>query len=414
MPSETEFAIKVPVRACAVCGGQREGAEVLRTMRFVLAEGHPLTDGYDVVCCKTCGFVYADTGVTQAEYDRFYQEHSKYQDGKTSTGAGEAPYDRKRLDDTADCIVGYLKNSKARVLDIGCANGGLLKSLAARGYTQLMGLDPSPACVEHAGAIAGVEAMVGTLEAVPEKFGNADLVVLSHVFEHVRDLKTSLEAIGGLLAPGGAVYIEVPDASHYADIVPAPFQDFSTEHINHFSLVSLANLMRGAGYKVKQEGEKKILSPPPYPFPACFGFYVKSEKPGKIEFDHELRERILAYIEISERMMNDMDKALREALPAGESVIVWGVGQLSMKLLVDSVLGTVPIAAFVDGNPIHRGTKIRGVEVRMPEDIQGLTHPIVVGSTLHQEAIVATIQGRLRLPNRIIRLAPDLEKKIGG
>ncbi len=40
----------------------------------------------------------------------------------------------------------------------------------------------------------------------------------------------------------------MPDATAFADWPNAPYQDFSTEHINFFSPISLDNLMRRHGF----------------------------------------------------------------------------------------------------------------------------------------------------------------------
>ena len=37
-----------------------------------------------------------------------------------------------------------------------------------------------------------------------------------------------------LLKTNGVLYIEVPDATAYVEFLYSPFQDFNTEHINHF------------------------------------------------------------------------------------------------------------------------------------------------------------------------------------
>ena len=101
----------------------------MHTQRFELPEGHPLSSGYDVVACSTCGFVYADTSVTQVDYDRFYTEHSKYEDAKTGTGGVENPFDWKRQQETALQIADVLQDTSASILDVGCANGGMLLAL---------------------------------------------------------------------------------------------------------------------------------------------------------------------------------------------------------------------------------------------------------------------------------------------
>ena len=161
-------------RNCPICGSA--DIEFLKSMRFELPEGHPLSNGYDVVNCKICGFVYADTNVSQAEYDRFYAQLSKYEDKATGTGGGEDPFDQARLKITARQIADYLHDPTASVLDIGCANGGLLRELRDLGYLNLCGLDPSPICIENTTSL-GLEAHQGSLFQ-PFPYGKYDCVVL--------------------------------------------------------------------------------------------------------------------------------------------------------------------------------------------------------------------------------------------
>jgi hypothetical protein len=114
-------------RPCPIC--KTGEVELLHSQRFALHEEHPLSSGYDVVACTSCGFVYADTSVTQADYDRFYAEHSKYEDVKTGTGGVENSFDWKRQQETALQIANFLQNTSVSILDVGCANGGMLKAL---------------------------------------------------------------------------------------------------------------------------------------------------------------------------------------------------------------------------------------------------------------------------------------------
>ena len=44
-----------------------------------------------------------------------------------------------------------------------------------------------------------------------------------------------MECLTPLLKTDGLLYVEVPDAVAYTEYLYAPFQDFNTEHINHFS-----------------------------------------------------------------------------------------------------------------------------------------------------------------------------------
>ena len=84
---------------------------------------------------------------TKAWYDRYYADLSKYSDSTTGTGAGQQAWDRDRLRDTAAFIASAVGDRERRILDVGCANGGLLAELSALGFSALYGVDPSPACV---------------------------------------------------------------------------------------------------------------------------------------------------------------------------------------------------------------------------------------------------------------------------
>src|SRR6185503_166963 len=78
--------------------------------------------------------------------------------------------------------------------------------------------------------------------------GHFDFVIMVGVLEHLRDLDNALDQLRSLLSPAGLLYVEVPDATAFADWSNAPYQDFSTEHINFFAPVSLDNLMLVHGF----------------------------------------------------------------------------------------------------------------------------------------------------------------------
>jgi 2-polyprenyl-3-methyl-5-hydroxy-6-metoxy-1,4-benzoquinol methylase len=398
---------KNTLRHCPICG--EESGEVLHTQNFVLPDGHPLAEGYDVVCCDRCGFVYADTTVSQKDYDIFYAKLSKYEDNKTSTGGADSPYDAQRLRKTAACIAEFLPDNNLRILDIGCANGGLLGYLKELGYSNLYGIDPSPACVENTQRNYGIEAAIGSLFKLPQNIGKFDIIILSHVLEHIQDIQSAIRSIEQLLHPEGYLYIEVPNAAEYIHHLYAPFQDFNTEHINHFSEHYLNNLFQKESF-INQELKEKIFDiAPQKTYPAIYGFWQRqSDHPQKevIELDTRLKENIEQYIQGSKEMMRSMDEKIQAALQINHEIMVWGTGQLSMKLLAETALSQATITAFIDGNPINHGQVISGVEIVPPSQIQArnLSQPILITSTLSQEAIHENIK-KMGLANPIILLS---------
>jgi SAM-dependent methyltransferase len=394
------------LRPCPICHGAH--VDVLHHQSFVLTENHPLADGYDVVSCVACGFVYADTAVTQRAYDRFYADSSKYADVQTGTGGGDLPWDDKRLEETAREIARLVPEVDAQIVDVGCANGGLLKWLSRLGRRRLVGVDPALACVRAAERFPGVTGMVGTLFELPSDIQNADCVILSHVLEHVRDLEPALRQLFDKLRVGGLLYVEVPDATRYADYVTAPLQDFNTEHINHFSLRSLRNLLEANGFEVRHEGQKTIEASAGVPYPALWIMAERCSAPVPRAAalpvrDSALRDSIERYIERSLSQISAIDAHLASELTNVDQIVVWGAGQTILKLLAVSRLARANIAAFVDTNPMLHGKHLRGAPIVAPEALSALPQPILIGSLISQEPIARRIR-ELGLPNRVLFL----------
>ena len=101
-------------------------------------------------------------------------------------------------------------------------------------------------------------------------------------------------------------------------------------------------------------------------------------------------------------MLAEQDRALAAVLDA--PVIVWGTGQLALKLLAETVLGDAQIECFIDGNPVFHGLRIGGVPVRGPEVLADYDCPVVIASTIHRDAIERRIRGELGATNDLITL----------
>lgn len=394
------------LRPCPVCGCF--SGQVLHTQHFILSKDHPLQDHYDVVACDACGFCFADTPISQTAYDAYYSSMSKYADNATSTGAGVSEWDAGRLVQLAGHVAEFTPDLSARILDVGCAAGGLLAALQARGFTEVCGIDPSPLCVELTGRVAPGRVWTGTLTRLPHGIGSFDGIILSHVMEHVCDLRGAMERLRSLLNPGGWVYIEVPDAARYGQYLVAPFQDFNTEHINHFSMTGLANLFRQCGFHPEVGGIKEIFSAKDIPYPALFWFARVADSPQAIEKDGTLRAALEGYIRASAERMRRLDETIRRTLAKQSSVIVWGTGQLTMKLLAETCLREADIEVFVDGNPVNQGKELIGRKVISGTELSSGSTPILVCSQINSAAIIQSIRS-LGLTNPIVELSDKSE-----
>ena len=69
-------------------------------------------------------------------------------------GGGNSELEKTRFGKSFNKIKRFI-NKNISILDIGCANGGLLEVFKLNGYSDLSGLDPSPACAQRTKANTG-------------------------------------------------------------------------------------------------------------------------------------------------------------------------------------------------------------------------------------------------------------------
>ena len=165
-----------------------------------------------------------------------------------------------------------------------------------------------------------------------------DLVILNSVLEHIRDLDDSLEAMRNLLKPGGLIWIEVPDVTRFAELTSVAFQQFSMEHINFFSSTSLTNVMRKNGFEVEAiwQNTRQLEA---IQDPALSTLYRRDEKFSNISdpsVDNKTGQALLEYLECSYQVDGNVLKKIDEIVKSGQSIIVWGVGTHTQRLLATS------------------------------------------------------------------------------
>lgn len=94
--------------------------------------------------------------------------------------------------------------------DIGCGDGRFLDHLARTGHHgRLIGIDTSPAMVDAAGQIPGVEAMTGDAERLPFADRSIDRVTARHMLYHVPNPTKALREFQRITSPGGLVAVAV-------------------------------------------------------------------------------------------------------------------------------------------------------------------------------------------------------------
>lgn len=389
-------------RECPICGSRSKRLLFQQTFSTVL-----LVEGYSVVVCQQCGFGFADQIPEQEDFDAYYRDLSKFEhehrDGK------ESQSDETRLLAVADLLARFIPGSDSKVLDMGCSTGRLLAAIREKGFPNVCGLDPSPGCAVAAKNLYGIPVHTGTFSSLRQLNDTFDFVVIIGVLEHIRDLKSVLVTLQSIMNPDARVYIDVPDATQFADWPDAPFQEFSTEHINFFSGRSLTNLMQVNGWECKFSQKVPHSYSETTVIPSVAAVLERTDRRGDWERDEETEPRLCEYI----RQSQQVDIQVRNLLTrtaGSRPIIVWGIGTHTQRLLAAGALERLNIGLFVDSNPKYHGKKLCGIPIVGPYELKSRTEPILICSRVFQLEIEKQIRDELKLKNELLLLY-DLSEK---
>lgn len=387
-------------RPCPICFNGT--GEILHTQKFVIPEGYPLPEIYDVVCCMKCGFVYADTCARQEDYDLYYQNFSKYEDPIISTGSGNVSWDKDRCEGVASEVFRFMPDRNISIIDIGCGNGGILYALKHLGYKNLTALDPSVSCIEYIKqknnscrtVVGGLFSQNITDDRTLHR--NFDLAILSGVIEHICDVQRAIKNVSNMLKAGGSLYLEVPDASRYANHYVVPYYYFDSEHINHFDMRSLRNLltMNNFDFIFYKEMETRVSKSNICPAVSVIGKKMSSVTQIRTEPipDFTVKNSVLKYIEKSKTTECSIRSKLEPFAKTQNTVIVWGAGNFTMRLLTESPLGKCNILALIDNDSKKWGKTIKGVSVYPPDKVKDLKGTLIICAALYSDDILLQIK----------------------
>jgi SAM-dependent methyltransferase len=390
----------VSSRACPACGSR--DAEVIFHQSFEVLSRPGLVDAYGVVCCRVCGLGFADGLPESDEFERYYVQMSKYEHQITAGRTSEPDRARCRL--IARQIDGVSGNRQAPVLDVGCSTGALLAALKAAGFTDVEGLDPAPACASIALEAHGITVRTGTAADLPHLSRRYGLILLSAVLEHLLDPVAVLRDTRSALLDDGLLFIAVPDVEGFAECATAPYQEFSVEHINFFSLASLTSMLGVAGFARVDAAHVRLPWSSDATAPALHAVFRRSERTPDRPADDVTRAALFAYAATSAGIEESVLGRIAALAERGRPVLVWGVGTHTRHLLKAGALDRLRIAAYVDSDPKYQGAELRGVPVLAPSAVVGRDEAILVSSgTLHHE-ISRQIREELGATNEIVLL----------
>ena len=154
---------------------------------------------------------------------------------------------------TVEALAQRALASGGRVLDVGCASGGLLARLGSATFRA--GIEPAAAAVAQARSVADEIHHGGVADDLPWAPASFDVVVLADVLEHLPDPDAALARAVELVRPGGLVIVSVPSVTHWQARVTIargrfPREEsgtFDATHLQWFTADRLLAMVAAAG-----------------------------------------------------------------------------------------------------------------------------------------------------------------------
>lgn len=371
-------------RTCPLC--RSTARDIITDLHFVVFDDSAISGDCALVVCSVCGFAFQDTSSGQADFDRYYQQNSYYYTATTAGTGGLGTSDMRRFENLYERVAPLIPNKQAAIFDVGCAKGGLLSILAQQGYTDLLGVDMLPECVRHINNTLGISAEIGSALELPFSEVHADVLVYSHVVEHVMDLSVLVEAAHKKLSDSGIIYVEVPDASRYGEYTTNPYQDLYLEHVNHFSPSTLVALFTAGGFESIVTGQFELDASPVGKIPCTWAIFHKG-RAVRVKPDWTLKQHLLDYISWSRK--HQAHKKFAKLAKKGTPLYLWGISQYAMLMLGQSALCNCDIRGFIDKDPSKRMRTLWGLPINTPEVLHhaGPGCAVIVTAQGYEEAI---------------------------
>lgn len=204
---------------------------------------------FEIIECKTCNIAFTNPAPSIPDYENM-DFHSK--DDSTNlekiTKVEDLALDWQILIQEQVKMIKSNFSRNADVLEIGCGEGILLSELQNIKFRNLDGFEPS--------RTAAFRARKKGLNIYNEYFNHEklskkyDLIIMSHVFEHIELPKDFLKKIKNVLKPGGSILLT---QTNYKGLIPKTqkgdwYAWVPEQHFWHFTPKGIKKLFLSMGF----------------------------------------------------------------------------------------------------------------------------------------------------------------------
>jgi putative peptidoglycan lipid II flippase len=228
----------------------------------ILATNDRYNMGVHTRSCCQCGLVMTNPVPNEETMREFYKHQFQRYYRRTETPTIRY-IEEFGLANRANYTAIYLQErnlffKNARILDVGCGEGSILKEIKRREPSvEVVGIEPSVAFAKFARDYLGSKVYSSLADLSVDRESTFDLIIVNHVLEHVENPVDFLLRLKHFLAPDGSIYADVPDINSYASLA-----DFHIAHRYHFSVGTLLATVHRADLRMADIGRH---SPPHHP-----------------------------------------------------------------------------------------------------------------------------------------------------
>ena len=255
--------------------------------------------------------------------------------------------------------------ARATILEIGCATGELAAATRASLIVdRYEAIELSPAAETAKPHLDQLHSLpLREVLAAGQMTTHFDLILMSHVLEHIDDPVAELKAMRQVLKPNGAIFLEVPNGSGHRRL---PIDD-NRSHLHFFSPTSLTRILAEVGLETVATATDVRLD-------------------ARYADSLQVIAKPYQAPNWSPTLLSD-----HPALAGCDDIIVWGAGSLAQELLAN-FFDVNRIDFFIDRDVAKVGTRCLNRPVRSPIALGHAPRTVLINSIDFRDAIIADIK----------------------
>ncbi|HEY9078885.1 methyltransferase domain-containing protein [Magnetovibrio sp.] len=392
---------------CPVCDHDGDASERIAEDFIELLGGRLY---FSVDLCPHCGIIYSRT---RSREDRLYtavadieKNHGHQRPGLSPLSSDVWNLETKTMQ-VAEIIAAMPRPGSAadpvKYLEVGASDGMLFRMVHQRmseqGRTLNATLVESTGAAEPCGEIDGCTVCSQSfLETFDTPQIGYDIAVLSHCLEHFDNPREVIAKAHALLAPGGILYVEVPDGMRYDRCISTPLGYY---HVTNFNLINLAWMIGDLGFRCRDEVER-------HHYPGIRVIAAKASTPDRTPISHPISP---SAVQLSRDALAVWEKAREDAFArlkplSGKHTLVYGAGVHTIALF-NRFPDWLQSCDLADSNA--NLTEFLGHAVLSPDQLDFAAYDtVVVSSYAYQDAIARQLEAAGCPRDKIVTLYDDI------